>query len=54
MKRNYKGGVSMLSKLIKGRSEVIEEYIGACYAYRAFGYAALENHPKAVRNFKLS
>jgi hypothetical protein len=52
MKRNYKGGVTMLTKLIKGRSDVVEEYLGCCYAYRAFGFAALENHSKAVRNFR--
>ena len=28
--------------------------MGCCYAYRGFGYAAIENHSKAVKDFARS
>ncbi len=51
MKRKYKVGIQILSTLIKSKATSIKEYIGCCYAYRGFGYAAIENHVKAVRDF---
>jgi tetratricopeptide (TPR) repeat protein len=51
MKRKYKVGIGVLTSLIRSRTSSIREYLGCCYAYRGFGYAALENHAKAVRDF---
>lgn len=54
MKRKYKQGINVLSALIKNRTASIREYIGCCYSYRGFGYAAIENHSKAVKDFARS
>jgi len=42
----------ILNQLIKHKSDVLREYIGACYSYRGFGQAAMEEHSKAMRNFR--
>ena len=54
MKRKYKQGISLLTGLLKSRTQSIRDYIGNCYAYRGFGYAAVENHGKAVKDFNRS
>jgi hypothetical protein len=51
MKRKYKVGISLLTQLIKSKTSSIKEYLGCCYAYRGFGYAATENHAKATKDF---
>ena len=54
IKRDYRSGVVILNNLIKHKSEVLREYQGSIYAYRGFGQAAMEEHAKAVRNFRNS
>ena len=50
MKRNFKEGLNILTKIIKNKSPLIQEYIGNCYAFRGYAHAALENHEKAVND----
>ena len=54
MKRKFKEGVNMLSKIIKSKNPLIHEYIGNCYAFRGYGYASLEEHDKAVKDLKIA
>jgi tetratricopeptide (TPR) repeat protein len=54
MKRKFKEGIVMLSKIIKKKNMLIQEYLGNCYAYRAYAYASLENHEKAVKDLNLT
>lgn len=50
MKRKFKEGVALLTKIIKKKHVLIQEYMGNCFAYRGYAYASLENHEKAVRD----
>ena len=50
MKRKFKEGISLLSRIIKKKHPLIQEYIGNCYAFRGYGYASIEKHEQAVRN----
>ena len=52
MKREYKEGVKVFNKLLKSKEPVIDEYIGNCYCYRAYGYLALGFFEKALRSLK--
>ncbi|CAG9323159.1 unnamed protein product [Blepharisma stoltei] len=52
MKRKYKEGIAYFTKLIKSGDNVIQEYLANCYAYRAYGYCALNKHDKALQDFK--
>ena len=52
MKREYKEGVKVFNKLLKSKETAIEEYIGNCYCYRAYGYLALSFFEKAIRSLK--
>ena len=54
MKRKFKEGVSMLSKIIRSKNPLIHEYIGNCYAFRGYGYASLEEHEKAVKDLNVA
>ena len=51
MKRKFKEAIGLLTKLIKKKSAVLGEYETSLYAYRGYGYAALEKHSKAVKDF---
>lgn len=50
IKRNFKEGLNILTKIIKSKNPLIQEYIGNCYAYRGYAHAALEEHDKAVKD----
>jgi tetratricopeptide (TPR) repeat protein len=50
MKRKFKEGISLLSRIIKKKHPLIQEYIGNCYAFRGYGYASIEKHEQAVKN----
>ena len=50
IKRKFKEGVTALTKIIKKKHMLIQEYMGNCYAYRGYAYASLENHEKAVKD----
>lgn len=50
IKRNFKEGLNILTRIIKSKNPLIQEYIGNCYAYRGYAYAALEEHEKAVKD----
>ena len=50
MKRKFKEGISLLSRIIKKKHSLIQEYIGNCYSFRGYGYASIEKHEQAVRN----
>ena len=50
MKRKFKEGVSLLTKIIKKKHILLHEYMGNCLAYRGYAYASLENHEKAVKD----
>lgn len=52
MKREYKEGVKVFNKLLKSKETIIEEYLGNCYCYRAYGYLALNYFEKAIRSLK--
>ncbi|CAG9324004.1 unnamed protein product [Blepharisma stoltei] len=52
MKRKYKEGIAMFSKLIKKEYPILKEYQGNCYCYRAYGYNALNQHENALHDFK--
>ncbi|CAG9333091.1 unnamed protein product [Blepharisma stoltei] len=54
MKRKFKEGVSMLSKIIKKRHPVLQEFLGNCFAYRGYGLASLGSHEKALKDFMAS
>lgn len=50
MKRKFKEGASLLSKIIKKNHPLIQEYIGNCYTFRGYAYAAQEIHDKAMKD----
>ena len=50
MKRKFKEGSALLSKIIKNNHPLIQEYIGNCYAFRGYAYAAQELHEKANKD----
>ena len=50
MKRKFKEGIALLSRIIKKKHPLIQEYIGNCYSFRGYGYASIEKHEQAVRN----
>ena len=50
MKRKYKEGITLVSRIIKKKHPLIQEYIGNCYCFRGYGYASIEKHEQAVRN----
>ena len=50
MKRKFKEGISLLSRIIKKKHPLIQEYVGNCFAFRGYGYASIEKHEQAVRN----
>lgn len=50
MKRKFKEGISQLTRIIKKKETLIQEYIGNCYAFRGYGYGSIEKHEQAVRN----
>lgn len=52
MKKEYTEGIKVFSKLIKSKESVIEEYIGSCYCYRAYGYLATSLFEKALQSLK--
>ncbi|CAG9321078.1 unnamed protein product [Blepharisma stoltei] len=52
MKRKYKEGIILFTKLIKKNYSVLQEYQGNCYTYRAYGYNALNQHEKALSDLK--
>ena len=52
MKREYKEGIKVFNKLLKSKEKVIEEYVGNCYCYRAYGYLAINYYEKAIRSLK--
>lgn len=54
MKRKYKDGIAYFSKLIKNGDIIIQEYLGNCYAYRAYGYCAINKYDKSLQDFKKS
>ena len=54
MKRKFKEGASLLTKIIKNKHPLIEEYIGNCYSFRAYAYAAQELHEKAIKDLNLA
>ncbi|OMJ82649.1 hypothetical protein SteCoe_16569 [Stentor coeruleus] len=50
MKRKFKDGISLLTKIIKNNHPLIQEYIGNCYTFRGYAYAAQELHEKATKD----
>lgn len=52
MKRKYKEGINLFSKLLKKEYTVLHEYKGNCYTYRAYGHNALNQHEKALSDLK--
>lgn len=54
MKRKFKEGTVLLSKLIKKNNPLIQEYIGNCYTFRGYAYAAQEIHEKAVKDLSVA
>ena len=50
MKRKFKEGISLLSRIISKKHPLIQEYIGNCYAFRGYGYASIEKHEQALKN----
>jgi tetratricopeptide (TPR) repeat protein len=50
VRRNFKEGVAALSKIIKKKHLLIQEYMGNCLAYRGYAYSSLEMHDKAVKD----
>lgn len=51
MKRKFKEAIGLLTKLIKRKTAVLADYEAFLYAYRGYGYAAMEKHSKAVKDF---
>ena len=50
MKRKFKEGIALLSRIIAKKHPLIQEYIGNCYAFRGYGYASIEKHDQAIKN----
>jgi tetratricopeptide (TPR) repeat protein len=51
MKRKFKDGTRLLSKVVKTHSVVLTQYQSAAYAYRGYGYACLDKLEAAVLDF---
>lgn len=54
MKRKFKEGITFLSRIIKKKHPLIQEYIGNCYSFRGYGYASIEKHDQAVKNLNIA
>ena len=54
MKRKFKSGVNKLGKIIKLKDPSLEQYTINLYEYRGYGYASLENHKRAIEDFKVA
>lgn len=52
VKRNFKEGVTALTKIIKKKHVLIQEYMGNCLAYRGYAFSSLEMHEKAVKDLQ--
>ena len=52
MKRKFKEGIALLSKLIKRKSVILSEFEASLFAYRGYGLSALQKHAKAVKDFR--
>lgn len=50
VKRKFKEGISLLSKIIKKNHPILSEYIGNCYTFRGFAHSAQEQHEKAAKD----
>ena len=50
MKRKFADGAALLTKIIKHNHPLIQEYVGNCYTFRGYAYAAQEMHEKASRD----
>lgn len=50
VRRNFKEGVAALTKLIKKKHVLIQEYMSNCLAYRGYAYSSLDQHDKAVKD----
>ena len=50
VKRKFKEGAGLLTRIIKKKHPIMHEYIGNCYTYRGYAYAAQEQHEKAVKD----
>lgn len=50
MKRKFKDGIALFTRIIKKKHSLIQEYIGNCYAFRGYGYASIEKHDLAVKD----
>ena len=54
MKRKFKDGSALLSKIIKNNHPLIQEYVGNCYTFRGYAYAAQELHEKATKDLAVA
>lgn len=54
MKRKFADGAGLLSKIIKHNHPLIQEYIGNCYTFRGYAYAAQEFHDKATKDLSIA
>lgn len=54
MKRKFKEGVTLLTRIIKKKNPLLKEYLGNCYTYRGYGYSSLEIHERSARDFAAS
>lgn len=54
MKRKFKEGVNILTRIIKTKNPLIKEYIGNCFAFRGYAYASLEEHEKALKDLNMA
>ena len=54
MKRKFKSGVNKLGKIIKLKDPSLDIYTINLYEYRGYGYASLENHKRAIEDFKVA
>ena len=54
IKRKFEEGITELTKIIKKKHMIIQEYLGNCFAYRGYAYASTENHEKAVKDLESS
>lgn len=52
VRRNFKEGVAALSKIIKKKHVLIQEYMGNCLAYRGYAYSSMDQHEKAVKDLQ--
>ena len=52
IKRKFKDAITLLTRIIKKKHPLLKEYIGNCYCYRGYAYAAIDNHEKAVKDLQ--